>query len=128
MELRTAINTMEFNLEKMEIILAICTILGGISAIWFFWDKITIHLKSLVTLFGSKKEELNLLSLPDSEFVFFDKLLKSNIIKNNYLPTSKEDLELCNSLVNHGFLLKRKDSSYKLTKEGNKIFNSIKNT
>lgn len=116
-------------MKSMDIILAVCTTLGGLSAIWFFWDKISIHSSALISLLSvnNKKEKPELHKLSDSEFMFFDGLTKLNIIRNNYLPISEKDLQLCNSLVNHGFLLKKKDSSYKLTKEGKIIYGHIKN-
>ena len=57
---------MEPKLSSMELILAICTILGGLSAVWFFWDKIAIYWGSFLNLFR-KNEEIPLLSLPDDE-------------------------------------------------------------
>jgi hypothetical protein len=117
---------MEHKLNTMEIILAICTILGGVSAVWFFWDKIAIYGKSILSSFG-KNEEMSLLSLPDDEFMFIDKISKINF-KGNYQPTSDKELQLCNSLVNHGVFLKQSDSSYKPTKEGKKVLNSVKGT
>lgn len=110
----------------MEIILAICTILGGLSAVWFFWDKISIYWESFLKTFR-KNEEISPLSLPDDEFKFIDKISKINF-KGNYQPTSEKELQLCNSLVNHGVFSKQSDSSYKLKKEGKNLINSAKST
>jgi|SaaInlStandDraft_3_1057020.scaffolds.fasta_scaffold68083_2 hypothetical protein len=117
---------MEPKLSSMELILAICTILGGLSAVWFFWDKIAIYWGSFLNLFR-KNEEIPLLSLPDDEFMFIDKISKINF-KGSYQPTSEIELQLCNSLVNYGVFLRQSDSSYKPTKEGKKFFNSATNT
>ena len=37
--------------SKLNVVLAIATILGGIAAIWFFWDKIRL------VVFGQAKSE-----------------------------------------------------------------------
>jgi len=110
----------------MEIMLKIFTILGGLSAIWFFWDKISIYWGSFLKIF-TKSEGISPLSLPDDEFMFIDKISKINF-KGSYQPTSEKEVQLCSSLVNHGVFLKQPDSSYKLTREGKKLFNSAKNT
>ena len=113
-------------LSTMEMILAICTILGGLSAAWFFWDKISIYWESFLQTFR-KNEEISPLSLPDDEFMFIDKISKIKF-KGNYQATTEEEFQHCNSLVNHGVFLKQSGSSYKLTKEGKKLINSAKST
>ena len=110
----------------METILAICTILGGFSAVWFFWDKIIISYEDLLSSL-SKNEEISLLSLPDDEFIFFDRISKLNF-KVGYHPISEEEISFCNSLVNHGVFLKRQNSSFILTRAGKRLLNSVKST
>jgi hypothetical protein len=102
-------------------LLEICTILGGIAAIWFFWDKIPIAIRGFK--YFRKNNDISILSLPDEEFILLDKLSKSNF-KGSYQPISVEERQLCNSLVNYGILLKKSDSSFLVTKEGKKIINS----
>lgn len=104
----------------MEIILLIGTILGGLAAISFFWDKLAIHWKNFRNSFG-KNGDISTLSLPDDEFMFIDKISKIKF-KGNYQPTSERELQLCNSLVNYGVFSKQSDSSYKWTRKGKKLF------
>lgn len=57
----------------MVIILSVSTILGGIAAIWFFWDKITTWLEKMRR--RSQPEEINLAANPtrdNIEKVVFD--------------------------------------------------------
>jgi hypothetical protein len=42
----------------MEIILAIFTLLGGIAAIWFFWDRISLILKTIVSRSGTGNKKI----------------------------------------------------------------------
>ena len=117
---------MEYEFSTMEIILAICTILGGLSSVWFFRDKIAIYRGSFLKNFRTDKK-IAPLSLPDDEFMFIYKVSKLNF-KGNYQPTSAKEIELCNSLVNHGVFYKQSDSSYKLTIVGKNLINSVKST
>jgi len=97
----------------IEIVLAIATLLGAGSAI-FFWGKLT-------PFFGAKNSNDNktsnsILSLPDEEFSLFEKIL--SFPENNiYTPTSEYENNLCNSLVNHGWLIKTGKASFKLTND-----------
>ncbi len=100
--------------ETMKTILAVCTILGGLSAIWFFWDKLSFYFKTFFHKLISKTAQPNPLSIPDKEFEFLSKIPKQSL-ESGYLPTSKEEIALCNSLVNHG-VLKLKNNSYVVNK------------
>ena len=111
----------EYRLITMEITLAICTILGGLASVWFFWDKFAIYWDRFLNLFR-KNGKTSSLSLPDDEFIFIDKISKIKF-KGNYQPTSERELQLCNSLVNYGVFSKQSDSSYKPTREGENLFN-----
>ena len=115
---------MEHELSPMEMVLAICTILGGLSAVLFFWEKIANHWKHFINLF-IKHHEISPLSLSDDEFMFINRISKINF-KGSYHPTSEEEVQFCNSLVNQGVFLKQSDSSYKPTKEGKKFLISTK--
>lgn len=106
-------------------ILGISTILGGLSAIWYFGEKITPWYKSLISRVSQKKEKFDLLSLSDDEFSLFEKILK-NSTADIFLPTSETESYICNSFVNKGLLIKLKDSSYKPTKKCKFLLDAIK--
>ncbi|WP_462167601.1 hypothetical protein [Pseudoalteromonas sp. GB43] len=94
----------------MDTILNIATLLGGITALWFLYDKRVI-IFNWFRLFTTKS--VNPLSLPDQEFEFI--FNKAEFFANSeYLPVTPEEDELCKSLVNHG-VLKEKNGTYKLT-------------
>ena len=111
--------------ETLQDILTISTILGGLSSIWFFWEKITPLYKSLISRDSKKEEEFDLLSLSDDEFSLFEKILK-NSTADIFLPTSETEAYLCNSFVNKMLLIKLKDSSYKPTKKCKYLLDAIK--
>lgn len=98
----------------MEAFLAVCTLLGGASAVWFFWDKIVFFMQKIN--FVSPDKNINILSLSDDEFMLVDKLLKFPNPKE-YLPTSPNESIIFNSLVNQGYFTKSNNDSYVPTKK-----------
>lgn len=104
----------------MKTILAISTVLGGLAAIWFFWDKITVRLGKTIHKLRPQETLESYLELPDDEFMFLDKISKLPT-KNKFFPTSSEEIHLYNSLANYGLFEKQADSSFKPTKKGKKL-------
>ena len=98
----------------MDAFLAICTILGGASAVWFFWDKIILFIKGIN--FISTDKNINFLSLSDDEFTLVDKLLKLPSPKE-YLPTSPNEKETFSSLSNQGYFSKNNNGAYVPTRK-----------
>jgi hypothetical protein len=93
----------------MEEFLAICTVLGGISAVWFFWDKIVLTVKNIN--FTKPDRNVNFLSLSDNEFMLVDKLLKLPD-PNEYFPVSSSENDSFSSLANQGYFKKTNNGSY----------------
>lgn len=104
----------------MQLILTISTFLGGLAAIWFFWDKIKDYLGTMADMFKSQKTQINCLGLPDDEFMFLDKISKLPT-KNRFLPASTEETNLYHSLANYGLFKKQADLSFKPTRQGKKF-------
>jgi hypothetical protein len=100
----------------MQMILNIATLLGGLTALWFFYDKRVTILNwfRLCT-----RASVNPLSLPDNEFEFiFD---KANFFINTlYSPVNSQEKELCLSLTNHG-VLRDINGAFKLTGPGKRM-------
>lgn len=100
----------------MQIILSIATLLGGLTALWFLYDKRVIISNWLKLC---TKKSVNPLSLPDKEFEFvFNK--SEFFVKGEYLPINAEEKELCLSLANHG-VLKSKNGAFRLTGPGKRM-------
>lgn len=100
----------------MQTVLNIATLLGGLTALWFLYEKRVIILNwfKLYT-----RKPVNPLSLPDQEFEFISN--KSEFFaRGEYLPVSAEEKELCRSLTNHG-VLKEKNGAYLLTGPGKRM-------
>ncbi len=98
----------------MEVVLAICTVLGGASAVWFFWDKIVLFVKRID--FIKRDKNISFLSLSDNEFTLVDKLLKLPGSKE-YLPTSSNEKNIFSSLANQGYFSKTNNGSYVPTRK-----------
>ena len=104
----------------MKIFLAICTILGGFAAIWFFWDKLKSHGRVLLRKLKLYRNSDGFVDLPDDEFLFFDKI--SNLpTRKEFVPASLDEIRLCNALVNYELFKKQEDSCYKLTRKGRQL-------
>ncbi len=101
----------------MNPILIFFTVISGLAAIWYFWDKIKIHCGKIAFKFTSRTTTDSYLDLPDNEFMFLEKISKLPT-KNKFLPTSPEEAHLYNSLANYGLFKKQADSSFKPTKKG----------
>lgn len=93
----------------MEVILAICTILGGASAVWFFWDKIVLFINGFN--FSKTDKSISVLPLSDDEFTLVERLLNLPNPKE-YLYTSEDEEKLFNSLANQGYFKKSKSGAY----------------
>lgn len=100
----------------MEAILGIATILGGISAVWFFYDK------RQVIAAWFKLNTKNTVSPPvlsDEEFLFAINK-KCALLQNEYLPVDANEASICRSLVNQGVLIKRGEQ-FRLSRAGKKM-------
>ena len=95
------------------IILNCATLLGGVSAIWFLWEK----RKTILAWVKIKSNKhINPLSLSDDEFLFFHSI-RNAMLTSQYLPTDQNEESTCKSLVNAGILAKRGEF-YVLTSAG----------
>jgi hypothetical protein len=92
----------------MTYLLEGATILGGISAAWFIWEKLSPRWSGL----RSSKHE-SVLNLPDQEFEMLNKILGHRNLKS-YQPTSDSKRILCDSLVNYDVLKRLRNSTYKV--------------
>ncbi|WP_141123977.1 hypothetical protein [Pseudomonas borbori] len=102
----------------MEVIITIATLLGGLSALWFFWDKV----KSIfIRIFSNRTDPENILAISDDEFAMLEKILKSKA-KKSYLPISDSELSLCKALVNQGWLNQKSDFTFTLTRKALKHY------
>ncbi len=102
-------------------LLEVCTVLGGLSAIWFFFDKIQIFLNKHGFQKLCSTKSTSILALSDEEFMLIDKLLKFPYSKE-YLSSSPEEKNTFNSLVNLGYFSLSNKNSYVPTKK----FESLK--
>lgn len=106
---------------SMQIIFNIATILGGLTALWFLYDRRVI-IFNWFKIWSSKS--VNSLSLPDDEFEFiFDRA--KLFIEDNYSPLNTKERELCLSLKNHG-VLKDRNGGFKLTGPGKRMLAGTK--
>tara|TARA_R110001592_G_scaffold204231_1_gene454283 strand:- start:1430 stop:1738 length:309 start_codon:yes stop_codon:yes gene_type:complete len=95
------------------IALNFATLLGGVSAMWFLWDK----RKTISAWIKIKSyKHVNPLTLSDDEFLFFNSI-RNIILTSRYLPKDKNEESTCKSLVNAGVLAKRGEF-YVLTSAG----------
>lgn len=97
----------------MEWILGFATILGGISAIWFLYDKrhvVSACFKLRVST------SVNPLEIPDKDFEFLV-ANREALLSAPYLPVDENEEAACRSLVNNGVLVKRKEK-YRLSSAG----------
>lgn len=100
----------------MQTVLNVATLLGGITALWFLYDKRVIisNWFKLCT-----RESVNPLALPDEEFEFiFSKA--GFFVGGGYLPVNAEEKGFCLSLTNYG-VLKEKSGAFKLTGPGKRM-------
>lgn len=95
----------------MHMALDIATLLGGISALWFLYDKRVVMIGWFRFSVGNS---LNPLSLPDEEFMFLDEK-SSLLLSGSYSPVSDHEERLCRSLVNLKALKIVGNRQYKLT-------------
>lgn len=103
----------------MEWILSIATILGGISAIWFLYDKrhaISACFKLRVSA------SVNPLGIPDKDFDFLA-AKREALLTAAYLPIDASEEATCRSLVNNGVLVKQ-IKKYRLSSAGRQILKS----
>lgn len=108
-----------------ELLLAFCTILGGISAIWFFGGRIFAFIQNIDLTRNKRIENSNCLLMADDEFTLVSKLINLPNLKE-YLPTSSSEKNTFNKLVNHGYLKLSKHHSYLPTKKFKKKVLNLK--
>lgn len=97
----------------METVLAIATLLGGVAAVWFFWDKRRV----IAAWFKVRASDaVNPLSLSDDEFNFISANSEA-LLRGRYTPISSAEDMMCRSLTNSGVLIKRNDR-YDLSRAG----------
>jgi hypothetical protein len=104
-------------ISKMQMMLDAATLLGGITAIWFLYEKRLTIVSWFKISIGSS---INPLSLPDEEFTFIDEK-SSNLLNGSYLPVAEKEEYLCKSLVNLKLLKQVGRDKYKLTYIGKKM-------
>lgn len=100
----------------MQFLLTVSTLLGGVTAIWFFWDK-----RGVIRVWFTirTRDAINPLSLADDDFVFLSS--KSDaFLRAPYLPANPIEEEMCKSLTNSGVLTKR-GNYYRLSRAGKLI-------
>jgi len=100
----------------MLTVLNMATLLGGLTALWFLYDK-RVVISNWFKLWSRKS--VNPLSLPDQEFEFIFSRAES-FAGGKYLPVNAEENELCRSLTNLG-VLKEKNGMYRLTGPGRRM-------
>lgn len=100
----------------MLTVLDIATLLGGLTALWFLYDK-RVVISNWFKLWSRKS--VNPLSLPDQEFEFIFSRAES-FAGGKYLPVNAEENEFCRSLANLG-VLKEKNGTYRLTGPGRRM-------
>ena len=101
---------------NMQFILNTATLLGGLTALWFLYDK-RVVISNWFKL--CTRNSVNPLSLPDKEFDFlFNKA--EFFMAGEYLPVDTEEKELSLSLVNHG-VLRERNGGFKLTGPGKRV-------
>lgn len=102
----------------MEVVITIATLLGGLSALWFFWDKVK---SKILAIFSNMADPENILAISDDEFLMLEKILKSKA-KKSYLPVSDSEISLCKGLVNQGWLNQKSDFTFTLTRKALKHY------
>lgn len=101
----------------MHVVLVVSTVLGGLSALWFLYDK----RYTIASWFDfSAGDFINPLSLPDEEFSFLSNRLHQ-LLKGTYLPVNSVEENLCRSLANLGILKNIGGNKFKVTGAGKKI-------
>lgn len=103
----------------MVTVLDVATLLGGITALWFFYDKRAIILNWFNWFRLYRRNYVNPLALPDEDFEFFSKA--AFFPGSEYLPVNVKEKELCISLTNHG-VLKESNGTFKLTRQGKRMY------
>lgn len=103
----------------MGLALEISTILGGITALWFFYDKRHV----IFACFKIRKStSINPLGLSDEcfEFLYVNRVA---LLANAYLPIDSGEEVICKSLTNHGVLVKWM-GKYRLSRAGRMSLNA----
>lgn len=103
----------------MELVLQIATFLGGITALWFFYDKRHV-IKACFKLNKNNDSARSILEVSDENFGFIDSNLKS-LTKTGHVPINKLEKETCISLSNQGILHHSFFGKYKLTSIGKRM-------
>ncbi len=101
----------------MQPLLSIATLLGGLAALWFFWDRrrvISAWLKIRT------RDGINPLSLGDDDFVFLSSKSVVFLI-TPYLPINSDEEEKCKSLTNTPRVLIKRGKHYRLSNAGRLI-------
>ena len=93
--------------------LNIATLLGGITAIWFLWDK---RKTMLAWIKIKSSNHINPLSMNDKDFLFFNKNRKF-MLTTKYFPKTLNEEVICKSLTNVGIFTTR-GKFYVLTSAG----------
>ncbi len=106
----------------MNLVICGATILSGVAAIWFLYDKRVITLGWIKLL---TPEPISPLSLPDDDYEFIDRNA-SFFKEGKYLPKNEKETEHCRSLSNHGVLKQHGKKAFKLTRMGRRML--VKNS
>lgn len=97
----------------LELILKIATLLGGITAIWFFYDKRYV-VRAWFKLKKCNDSARSILEVSDRDFEFINTNLDP-LTKMGHVPISESENETCKSLSNQGILHRTFRGKYKLT-------------
>jgi hypothetical protein len=104
----------------LDLVLIIATLLGGITAIWFLYDKSTSIL-AWFKLSENNVSDPTILSISDNDFGFLESNLKL-LTGVGYVPKNNSETEACISLLNQRILKKSSSDKFKLTRVGKKMF------
>jgi len=100
----------------LELILQIATLLGGITAVWFFYDKRHV-IAAWFKLNKSHDSARSILDVSDDDFGCIDTNLDT-LSKAGHIPINELEKETCISLFNQGILHRSFQGKYKLTSIG----------
>ena len=99
----------------MELILIIATLLGGVAAIWFFFDKTKETINSFFLKSKSAIPE-SIFDISDENFSFIDRNLET-LSGSGHVPINSTDSERCIALKNLGILEKSSTGVYTIRKK-----------
>ncbi len=106
--------------QGLELIFAIATLLGGITALWFLVEKRDSILR-ILTFKTKKIIPESLFEISDEDFSFIDENLQT-LNGDGHTPINTNEAERCISLLNAGVLERLDSGAYKLRKKAKSLF------